>query len=131
MRQQVSSGAKWESIVGYCRAVRVDNVIHVAGTTAVDENGEVVNVGSAYGQAQHIFQIIGRALEELGASFAHVTRTRLFVVNIDDWEAVGRAHGEVFSDIRPASTLVAVSRLIHPDMLVEIEVDAVLNKEVT
>ena len=126
MRQQVSSGAKWESLVGYCRAVRVGQVIHVAGTTAVDEDGQVVSVGSAYGQTQHILQIIGRALRELGASFADVTRTRMFVVNIDDWEGVGRAHGEIFSEIRPASTLVAVSRLIHPDMLVEIEVDAVL-----
>lgn len=128
MRQMVSSGAKWEAEVGYCRAVRVGNVIHVAGTTAVDEAGNVMGVGSAYEQARYIFQIIGRALAGLGAGFEDVTRTRMFVIDIDDWEAVGRAHGEIFSEIRPAATLVAVNRLINPKMLVEIEVDAVLEK---
>lgn len=120
-----SSGAPWEAIVGYSRAVRVGNHIHVAGTTAT-ENGEVVAVDDAYGQTKHILQTIAQALEGLGASMKNVTRTRMFVTNIADWEAIGRAHGEFFADIRPASTLVEVSGLINPHMLIEIEVDAIV-----
>ena len=125
-RQSVSSGAKWESIVGYSRAVRVGNVIHVAGTTAVGQDGVVIGKNDAYAQTIAIIHIIKHALEDLGTNLENVTRTRMFVTNIDDWEEIGRAHGEFFGDIRPASTMVEVSRLINPDLLVEIEVDAVI-----
>lgn len=128
-RSRASSGAKWEEIVGYSRAVRVGNVVHVAGTTAVGEDGQIVGVGDAYEQAKHILVIIEKALNELGAKITDVTRTRMFVTNIDDWEAVGRAHGEVFRPIKPAATLVAIDRLINPQMLVEIEVDAVIDED--
>lgn len=126
-REQVSSGAKWEDTVGYSRAVRVGNVVHVSGTTAVDDAGQIVGVGDAYRQAKHIFAIIENALNELGAELEDVTRTRMFVVDVEDWEDVGRAHGEIFRRIKPASTLVAIDRLIDPNLLVEIEVDAVID----
>ncbi|MBK8433240.1 MAG: RidA family protein [Chloroflexi bacterium] len=125
-RQQVSSGAEWEQTVGYSRAVRVGNIIHVAGTTAVGPDGRLVAPGDPYAQAQRIFEIIGAALAELGAGWEHVTRTRIYLVNPEDWQAVGRAHGEIFSEIRPASTMLAVRALLVPEMLVEIEVDAVV-----
>lgn len=125
-RQQVSSGAEWEQTVGYSRAVRVGNIIHVAGTTAVGSDGRLVAPGDPYAQAQRIFEIIGAALAELGAGWEHVTRTRIYLVNPEDWQAVGRAHGEIFREIRPASTMLAVRALLVPEMLVEIEVDAVV-----
>lgn len=124
-RTLYSSGAPWESIVGYSRAVKVGPYLHVAGTTAAGASG-VVGKGDAYAQTKHIFTIISGVLEHAGARLDQVVRTRIFVTDINDWEDVGRAHGELFSDIRPAATLVEVSRLIDPDMLVEIEVDAYL-----
>lgn len=125
-RQIISSGAAWESIVGYSRAVRVGQVIEVAGTTAVDANGKVVGVGDPYQQTKHIFGIIEKALQEAGGGLTDVVRTRIFVTNIAHWEEVGRAHGEFFRYIRPASTLLQVAALVDPEMLVEIEVTAVV-----
>lgn len=125
MRKNISSGAPWESQVGYSRAVRVGSHIHVAGTTAVGENGQVVGVADAYTQAKRIFEIIRLTLEQAGSQLSDVVRTRMFVTNIArDFEAIGRAHGEVFRDIRPAATMVEVPRLVNPELLVEIEVDA-------
>jgi enamine deaminase RidA (YjgF/YER057c/UK114 family) len=125
-RRSVASGSPWEPIVGYSRAVRVGPYIHVAGTTAVDAAGRVVAPGNAYAQTVAILGIVASALERTGARLSDVVRTRLFVTDIEhDWEAIGRAHGEVFRDIRPACTMVEVSRLISPDMKVEIEVDAI------
>ncbi len=129
-RQTFKTGARWEAIVGYSRAVRVGRIVHVAGTTATDENSRVVGIGDAYAQAVQALRNIERGLKGVGADFADVVRTRMFVVNIaENWEAVGRAHGEIFRDIQPASTMVEVSGLIQPEMLVEIEVDAIVDPD--
>lgn len=125
-RQCISSGAPWESIVGYCRAVRVGTHVAVSGTAPVGDNGEVVGVGDPYVQARRCIEIIARALEEAGATLGDVVRTRIFVTDISQWEAIGRAHGEAFGEIRPATAMVQVSQLIDPDMLVEIEADAII-----
>lgn len=124
-RQNISSGAPWEGTVGYSRAVRVGAWVCVAGTTAVDENGQTVCPGDPHGQTRYILQKIEWALHEAGVDLSNVIRTRLFVTNIADWPEIGRAHGEFFAAIRPAATMVEVSRLISPDLLVEIEVDAI------
>ncbi len=125
-RQNVSSGTKWEAMGGYSRAVRIGNWIAVAGTTASDENSQVVHVGDPYGQAMYIFRKIERALKEAGASLDDVIRTRIYVVKMEHWQEAVRAHGEIFGQIRPANTLIQISALVDPDHLVEIEVDAVL-----
>jgi enamine deaminase RidA (YjgF/YER057c/UK114 family) len=125
-RQLVSSGAPWESVVGYSRAVRVGSWVSVAGTTAGLDGGEVVGGDDIGAQAREALRRIGHALNEVGAELGDVVRTRIFVTDIDRWQEVGRVHGEVFGQIRPASTMVEVSRLIEPALLVEIEADAVV-----
>jgi len=125
-RQRVSSGTEWESIVGYSRAVRAGDQIHVAGTTATDEDGDVVGAGDPAAQTRQAIANVEAALGALDADLTDVVRTRLYVTDVDDWEAIGRAHGEAFGDVRPAATMVEVSRLIDPELLVEIEAVAVV-----
>ncbi len=123
-RQKYSSGAKWESIVGYSRAIRVGDRIYVTGTTATGENGEIVGVGDAYAQTVQVVRNVERALKALDATLENVVRTRMFVTDISRWEEYGKAHGEFFGEIMPATTMVEVSKLIDPKMLIEIEADA-------
>jgi enamine deaminase RidA (YjgF/YER057c/UK114 family) len=125
-RTNLSSGAKWEEIVGYSRAVKIGNIIEVSGTTAVDEESNIVGLDNPYEQTVYILRKIERSLVEFGASLDHVIRTRMFVSNINQWEEIGRAHIEFFSNIKPVTTMVEVSRLIDPRLLVEIEVSAII-----
>ncbi len=127
-RKNITTGTQWEEIVGYSRAVRIGNWIAVSGTTAVDENSAVVGLGDAGAQTRFIIQKIEKALIACGANLSDVIRTRMFVTDITQWEAIGRVHGEFFSQIKPASTMVEVKALISPELLVEIEVDAIITK---
>ena len=128
-RMNISSGTSWEAIVGYSRAVRVGPYVHVAGTTAVNGDGDLVGADDPYAQSVFILKKIEQALQNAGAALTDVVRTRIYVTDVTEWDEVGRAHGEVFGQIRPAATLVEVTSLLEPEMLVEIEVDAICADE--
>ena len=128
-RKNISSGSKWEEVVGYSRAVRASNHVFVSGTTAINEKGDVVGANDVYAQAKFALQKIESVLKEAGAKMKDVVRTRMFVTDISKWEDAGKAHAEFFKDIRPAATMVEVKALISPELLIEIEVDAVINAD--